>query len=671
LDEELLQKIIKNRQGKYSLLENLKFFGENNLLATSDVKNKLNINQMLANIELYVDTRVSIEFATDLFNCAESFVDLDYQEIFKRSFVCDCNYPDKTIIDICEQKGATATLFSKNVIDEILYKLTTVYDSSSWHILSYLIKNHAHIGIDFQKIFRAISKDETLTGYETWCLFIEYGLTLETEDDLKFAFSWRYYDIQWIDGLKNIMEFSIFNIANKTHRQYAIDFIYRNHCGVLNLIEGLQIIGIDYIEQLKRHCKDPSFEMEMGIDFLSDWENIETLTSVPFLYQTQREFELYLTVGAYKYADMMIKQGFKPCFGPKIGPYIFDCVIEFSKNSNIGLEFFGEHFIEEPENNGELLVSSCSDEDSSPLRNSEMTLIFRQNIIDKVDQHGKNLKDPDCGELEQYLNQIKNDLPTMDSALQTIFKSLWNTKGNYSKTHVDVCLNMIHSIHGEDKAKLSLINVMISSLENIIRSTPILKAIIPHNESHLIKIFKSYYEEKDINFLEDIVPQLIMTKNIRCDLHMVVLFVKFSGKYRTLCDLLSQSFEGKDFSDVIFTETPGTLLEFVLDSIVKTNEKYSDYCMSIKQASDIFSTYNGLGLITAPNYDKIFKAFIYTVNFPSEDIVSDFFESLQKIFPIDSVVVDTLKNKTLYELESLGWFQNQYFCSHLLDKLVC
>jgi hypothetical protein len=657
LDSDILFHIFKTKcKFDGSMSTHIKHFVDANLLSATDTDRKLNFVKIFAqqmnSINYGNTSKEAIKKCLSLIESAG--FEIDYKNLFAEILASDD--ASITVLEICEENGVEFATFCadfvKKNVDRICGSIGENY--SLINHLTYLLNHREGFEqeIDVTQLFRAASENEDINDdFDFLCMFIKNGLVLESDDDIKSAFMWVCHKSEIHDVVDFVVKSPIYNELK--HKCDTIDYIMTFEGEILNKIKALNLIGIDYVEQLRTYCQDPNFEPEFTIDYITDWEEINEVVSMPFGYQTQREFELYLTMYASKFAYSMIKNGFKPNFVTEPN---FSSLENLFANYEVDVEIFIGAGL--PLDMEDAIVATYNSR--GPAVQISETGIYDINIMcggrhdpcDKIYSEIRELgkhKNPDCHMFEELVRKIKHDINRVKDVLKLIFDVTQNMF--FTKIHADICLDIAKAAHGDTATCAILIDVMTNTFEN----TKYLQLKIYQKFENNAVLFKTCLEEQNIDFITEFVLPLLNQSREKRHIRVILLIMKCS-QHTTFKNFFS------DCDGLIFPA-----IEYLLDSILNAYVQQSDFLLSTESVIAMFTVCEEFGFLRGEKYEKVLETFIYRRIFTNVIDVQNLCEKLSAHFPIlDKVIIDAFKTKTTQELRLTGWFTNKYFCEHVL-----
>jgi hypothetical protein len=671
LDSNRLFNILQSRfMYDIGLFQAIRQLGDANLLSDENDDNKLNYMKLFTRQLKFINLGHinKNDIAECLIYIRSLSFDFDYVKILTENLAADsANY---SIFEICEENGVTlsvlGSVFVKNFVEEISNNLC----SEIFNKLCYLLEHQEEFPqeIDVRKLFYAASKHEKIIGNsDFWEIFIQNGLSLESDADIMVAFSW----INKAVNVVNILDFIVGSIAydESKHKKFAIEQIHSCRDSFIEKLRAYKLIDIDYVEQLQTYCVDPNFETEFPIEYVNNYE-IKKIIPKPFGYQTQREFELYLKLRADQFAYDMIKSGFKPSFETRPNEDMISAIrllVEYYGADKNLFEFSISGDLPELETVDNAKIASAMKKYMSEAFDIHNSFGVKRNkkTIDKIFTEINNITDDqstDCAVYENLLHEIKHNINNMKQVLMAIFGTSFQTKALCCKNHVDICLNIFKTSHDKSQIKAILIAVILQVFEYC---TQMQLEIYRKIDDKITKTFKSYIEEYNIDFMTEIVAPLLQQPFHKRSSRVILLAAKIFNSGQISDD----NMEFRHF--LISSEALGIgSMDYLLASVLNSY-KFSNFVLPAAFIVSMFALNEELGYLDdKQKCEKILKTFIYKRMFVNLAEMQNLCQKISAHFPnFDCTLITNLKTKSAEHLINDGWFTNKAFCEYVLTLI--
>jgi hypothetical protein len=650
LDNSVLKYIFKTELNATNLLEQVKLFAVNNLLTTNACDTtKMCVEDVFISLNAYaIKSWINKQNIHNCFSYLES-IDLNpnYEKILLGSFTnLFSNYH---VINYCLEKGVTLTIFDDDMCDSLLEKLSDMdlesYENSL--MLGYLLDNYENLKIDLKKLFYAVGCSYGAnSNIDILKMFLDKGLILDTDDDMVRACYWIGED-NVCEVVKILTNLPAYALDEALHKKYILNQIEDLEYTLDVKVKIFELFGIDLMVQLKEYCLNPMFEADFDIDYLCTTDEFEKFLIKPFLFNTEKEFLLYVSTGSAKFADAMIKNGFElesSFVGNKTSHHILEFLCELCEDFDHDPTFFKVDL-------SEYLKKKNSKTFDQEFDQTDFSIIEGYQVVNMIHKYN-DIFNADLKKFVELITKIGNKINVLATVFISELGSDCYHEKEPSKERVDVCLNLMKNIHGEELTKTTVINSAIESIRSMIsRRVRNPDALTRSNDFSIKKVLMECISDFDIDFINDVVLSVVNLSRTDSYTLIAIDFFMFLGDY--------------ELEDFFLDEN---MANYLLDTLAYVHCGYSKPFDKIRTDMIFFACLNA-DYFRPDTNEKLLEVFVSKPCFKSKDIAFNFYSQVEIcINDMDALLLETLLNSNLETLSKKWWFANKHFAEYILGK---
>jgi hypothetical protein len=587
-----------------------------------------------------------LQVVPELFDYLESVhnITFDYKEIFNQIFAKDNNIE---LFTRCLEKGITVDDLEPETVAaymKINYR-TYLSSSKSHNSLTMLLDHREKFGLKISDLWRQAIRGSVWFYGNIVDKFWDLGedFVIETAQDISSSMpdcpDSNYGDYH--DYIEKLLRKAITSPAfEKGNRE---DFIYM--IGTMNIDKQqkfFSILGFDLVEEISKHCSDPEYETDFDLEFYEQAEELEQILGQPFLYNTQREFDLYLKAQSYKFMLAMIRNGFNPTFDNKnISWDTAKTLFEFAEINDldldifVGVDFSGSRLTKLSDNFeaavDEIIVSGDN-----------------KNVIFLLRKVGGEVIKNNFAAFTRLLTEANLAIQDLEQVQSLMFQYML-------KEHIDFCFDVIQdkNANAETILKKSFTEFL---------TTTIIQVGNRVNWSFNYDKFAAAKQETNFINAQSIIKHIISSKNLEL-VPIVQNVIKRFDDYTSKTTGFALTIAIFDIDIAAFCDLGPTFKEYAADAMAlifaRTTSnaefkiaEFADVCLKLQSEGKNFIT----------------KYVCGTAFFAKHD-ATEFYDLIKNEIPLDAMILEML-DLPLEELVKSGLLKNRYLGEYVLMSIV-